>query len=189
MKNILVTGQPGSGKTTLVQTIASRLQDLCPAGFYTAEIRASGVRQGFELVSFSGERRILSHTTIRSPHRVGKYGVDIAGFEEFCARLPLFVPDQPLIIIDEIGKMECMSAQFRQIVERALVSDTIFFATIALRGDRYIESVKRRNDLELVLVSPRNRHALPDLIVPKIRKMVAERGSDSGSPSGKKETG
>ena len=189
MKNILVTGQPGCGKTTLVQTIASRLQDLCPAGFYTAEIRASGVRQGFELVSFSGERRILSHTTIRSPHRVGKYGVDIAGFEEYCARLPLFVPPHLLIIIDEIGKMECMSAHFRQIVERALVSDTIFFATIALRGDRYIESVKRRNDLELVLVSPRNRHALPDLIVPKIRKMVAERGSDSGSPSGKKETG
>ena len=85
--------------------------------------------------------------------------------------------------------MECMSAHFRQIVERGLVSDTIFFATIALRGDRFIESVKRRDDIELVLVSPSNRHALPDLIVPKIRKMVAERGSDSGSPSGKKETG
>jgi len=134
MKNILITGPPGSGKTTLVQTIASSLQDLCPAGFYTAEIRASGVRQGFELVSFSGERRILSHTTISGPHRVGKYGVDIGGFEEFCARLPLFVPRNPLIIIDEIGKMECMSAQFRQIVERALVSDAIFLATIALRG-------------------------------------------------------
>jgi len=189
MKNILVTGQPGCGKTTLVQTIASRLQDLYPAGFYTAEIRTGGVRQGFELVSFSGERRILSHTTIRSPHQVGKYGVDIGGFEEFCARLPLFVPPHLLIIIDEIGKMECMSAHFRQTVERALVSDTIFLATIALKGDRFIESVKRRSDIELVLVSARNRHALPDLIVPKIRKMVAERGSDTGLTTGKKETG
>jgi len=187
MKNILVTGQPGSGKTTQVQSIASRLQDLCPAGFYTAEIRTGGVRQGFELVSFSNERRILSHTTISGPHRVGKYGVDIRGFEEFCARLPLFVPPHLLIIIDEIGKMECMSAHFRQTVERALVSDTIFFATVALRGDRFIKGMKRRSDIELVLVSPGNRDALPDLIVPKIRKMVAERGSDSGSPSGKEE--
>ena len=189
MKNILITGQPGSGKTTLVQKIASSLQDLCPAGFYTAEIRASGVRQGFELVSFFGERRILSHTTIGGPHRVGKYGVDIPGFEEFCARLPLFVPPHLLIIIDEIGKMECMSAHFRQIVERALVSDTIFLATIALRGDGFIESVKRRSDIELVLVSPGNRHALPGLIVQKIRKMVMEKGSKASLTTGKKETG
>jgi len=188
MKNILITGPPGSGKTTLVQKIASSLQDLCPAGFYTAEIRVSGVRQGFELVSFSGERRILSHTTISGPHRVGKYGVDIGGFEEFCARLPLFVPRHPLIIIDEIGKMECMSAQFRQIVERALVSDTIFLATIALKGDRFIENVKRRHDIELVMVSHQNRHALPDLIVPEIRKMVGEMGRNTGSSTGKKET-
>jgi nucleoside-triphosphatase len=176
MKNILISGPPGSGKTTAVLTIASGLQDVCPAGFYTAEIRAGGIRQGFELVSFSGERRILSHTTITSQYRVGKYGVDVGGFEEFCARLPLFVPDQPLIIIDEIGKMECMSAQFRQIVGRALASDTTFLATIALRGDRFIESVKQRSDIELVLVSPGNRHALPGLIVQKIRKMVMEKG-------------
>ena len=84
--------------------------------------------------------------------------------------------------------MECMSAHFRQTVERALVSDTIFLATIALRGDGFIKSVKRRSDIELVLVSPGNRHALPGLIVQKIRKMVMEKGSDSGSPSGKEET-
>jgi nucleoside-triphosphatase len=187
MKNILITVPPGSGKTTLVRTIASGLQDLCPAGFYTAEIRTGGVRQGFELVSFSGEHRILSHTTISSTQRVGKYGVDVGGFEEFCARLPLFAPRHPFIIIDEIGKMECKSVQFRQIVGRALVSDTIFLATVALRGDRFIESVKQRDDTELVMLSHRNRHALPDLIMPKIRKMVAEKGSDSSSTPGKKE--
>jgi hypothetical protein len=38
------------------------------------------------------------------------------------------------------------------------------------------------------MISHQNRHALPDLIVPKIRKMVAEKGGDTSSTPGKKET-
>ncbi|MCX6681720.1 MAG: AAA family ATPase [Methanoregula sp.] len=185
-KNILINGAPGSGKTTLVRTIAHNLHDLCPVGFYTAEIRINGIRQGFELVSLSGERRILSHVTINSPHRVGKYKVDINGFEEFCTALPLGDTRHPLIIIDEIGKMECMSAQFRQMVEQALISDTIVLATIALKGDRFIEGIRQRDDVELFTVSQQNRHILPDLIIPKIRKMVGETERDTGSVTLKK---
>jgi len=37
------------------------------------------------------------------------------------------------------------------------------------------------------MVSHQNRHALPDLIVPEIRKMVGEKGRDTGLPTGKKE--
>jgi nucleoside-triphosphatase len=181
MKNIFITGAPGIGKTTLVRTVAERLRDLAPAGFYTAEIRVSGIRQGFELVSLSGERRILAHTGINSPHRVGKYGVDIYGFEEFCAALPLSDPRHPLIIIDEIGKMECMSARFRQMVTGALASDTFLLATIALRGDRFIETIRQRDDVEPVMVSRQNRDLLPDLIIPKIRTMVRRDERYTGS--------
>jgi nucleoside-triphosphatase len=52
-KNILITGPPGIGKTTLIRNIAAGCAEYKPAGFYTAEIRRSGIRQGFELVSFS----------------------------------------------------------------------------------------------------------------------------------------
>jgi nucleoside-triphosphatase len=180
-KNILIEGVPGSGKTTLVRTIAHILRDLRPAGFYTAEIHISGIRQGFELVSVSGERRILAHITIKSPQRVGKYGVDIDGFEEFCTALRLGDPIHPLIIIDEIGKMECMSMQFRQMVEQALISDRIVLATIALKGDRFIEGIRQRDDVELVTLSRQNRDMLPDLIIPKIRKMVKETDRRTGS--------
>jgi nucleoside-triphosphatase len=180
-KNILIEGAPGSGKTTLVRTIAHILKDLSPVGFYTAEIRINGIRQGFELVSLSGERRVLSHITIKSPHSVGKYGVDIDGFEEFCTALPLGDTLYPLIIIDEIGKMECMSIQFRQMVEQALISDRIVLATIALKGNRFIEGIRQRDDVELVTLSRHNRDILPDLIIPKIRKMVKDTEKKTGS--------
>ena len=38
-KNILITGLPGVGKTTLIKKLAEVLNDLNPIGFYTAEIR------------------------------------------------------------------------------------------------------------------------------------------------------
>ncbi|MGE5831636.1 MAG: nucleoside-triphosphatase, partial [Methanomicrobiales archaeon] len=51
IKNILVTGAPGCGKTTLVRRVAENLEAIPVAGFYTEEIREKGERVGFALVS------------------------------------------------------------------------------------------------------------------------------------------
>jgi len=59
-------------------------------------------------------------------------------------------------------------------VEQALISDGVDLATIALKGDRFIEGIRQREDVELVTLSRHNRDMLPDLIIPKIRKMVKE---------------
>lgn len=37
IKNILITGAPGVGKTTLIKKLADALNDFNPAGFYTAQ--------------------------------------------------------------------------------------------------------------------------------------------------------
>jgi nucleoside-triphosphatase len=72
MKNILITGQPGIGKTTLIKKLSDELKYLHPVGFYSTEIREEGIRKGFELISLSGRKGLLSHTDIRSPCRVGR---------------------------------------------------------------------------------------------------------------------
>jgi nucleoside-triphosphatase len=169
-KNILITGPPGCGKTTLIRDIAHRLDHLHPAGFFTAEIRSGGVRQGFELLGLNGKSGLLAHAGIRSPHRVGKYGVDIPAFEAFLDDLSL--PESPpgLIIIDEIGKMECMSEKFRLMTGEIFSSEVACVATIAKKGDRFIESIKLRGDCILISVTRENRQALPGYIISLVEK-------------------
>jgi len=159
-KNILITGLPGVGKTTLIVKLAEALKDFYPAGFYTTEIREEGVRKGFELISLDGRKGLLSHTDIDSQNRIGKYKVDINGFENFLESIPFFEPKIHLIIIDEIGKMECLSEKFKRILQEMLDSQKWVIGTIALKGSGLISEVKKRQDVKLFEMTKKNRHCL-----------------------------
>ena len=164
----LITGKPGVGKTTLVQKIIEQMRSVNMAGFYTAEIRGMGSRLGFELQGLNGGRRTLAHVGIDSQHRVGRYGVDKDGFEEFLATLDLLNPDVELIVIDEIGKMELFSYRFRSLVCDALSADKQVLATIPLKGNEFIREIKQRLDIKLLEVTHANRDRLPAAIVERL---------------------
>ena len=161
----LMTGKPGVGKTTLVQKIIKRMGSVNMAGFYTAEIRSKGSRLGFELQGLNGGCRTLAHVEIDSQHRVGRYGVDKDGFDEFLATLDLLNPDVELIVIDEIGKMELFSNRFRSLVCNALNSDKQVLASIPIKGNEFIREIKQRIEIHLFEVTHGNRDHLPDAIV------------------------
>lgn len=171
-KNMLITGMPGVGKTTLVRRIVDRLNHLRCVGFYTAEIRQGGVRKGFKLIDFSGRRSVLAHVRIKSPFRVGKYGVDVKHFEDFLDAIDIFGPDSDLIVIDEIGKMECISDHFIFCVEEILSSKKPVLATIALRGGGLIERTKLRQDCVLFEVTPESRDGLVSIISEQVLRMA-----------------
>jgi nucleoside-triphosphatase len=165
----LITGKPGVGKTTLVQKIIERMRSVKMAGFCTAEIRDMGSRLGFELHGLNGERRILAHVEIDSRNRVGRYGVDTNGFEEFLEALNLLNPDVELIVIDEIGKMELFSDRFRSLVRNALNSDKQVLASISLKGNEFIREIKQRLDVQLLEVTHGNRDRLPEAIMEELQ--------------------
>jgi len=159
-KNILITGVPGIGKTTLIKGLFESFNHFHPDGFYTQEIREGGIRKGFELISFDGRRAILSHVEIKSHFKVGKYGVDVSGFEDFLSSISFFNPDKHLIIIDEIGKMECLSDKFKMILKKVLYSEKRLIATVALKGGGIIEEIKKREDIILFEMTHINRNTL-----------------------------
>ena len=69
-KNILFTGRPGVGKTTVIMKLISGLEGV--GGFYTEEIRQRKERKGFRIVTLRGKKGILAHKALKSPYRVGK---------------------------------------------------------------------------------------------------------------------
>ncbi len=167
--NILITGAPGVGKTTVIGRILEAAESLHPVGFYTEEIREGGARTGFSLVSTAGKRAVLAHEKIQGRFAVGKYGVDVAGFERFLAAVPFRdgEPECP-VVIDEIGRMECFSKIFTDLVAELLSSDRTVIATVALKGDGLIESVKKRPDCDVIEVTRENRDSLPRDILERV---------------------
>ncbi len=155
---ILLTGLPGCGKTTALMNILARLDCKKVAGFYTQEIRAGGVRKGFCWKSMDGAEGVLAHVDIKGARRVGRYGVDVAGFEKSVA--PILDIDRTcaeLFVIDEIGKMECFSEKFVSAIHRLFVSDRTVLATVAQKGAGLIAQVKNHPQAVLFELTRQNR--------------------------------
>ncbi|NWG01906.1 MAG: NTPase [Syntrophaceae bacterium] len=171
-KNLLITGLPGVGKTTLIKKLSEALKHYHPVGFYTEEIREKGERKGFELINLEGRKGLLSHKDIRSPYRVCQYKVDVEGFEGFLDSISFFSPLARLIIIDEIGKMECLSDRFKKLLIEILNSEKWVIATIGLKGSGLIAEVKEREDVQLLEITKKNRDSLLSEILKEIEKGI-----------------
>jgi len=172
-ENILLTGKPGIGKTTIIKTLARRLAGFEPKGFYTEEVRGSGRRIGFMLRTLDGrEAGLLAHIDIRSPWRVGRYGVAMEKFDEFLAGIEEEIVSGRLIMIDEIGKMECFSTPFRELITAILNAGNIFIGTIAEKGGGFLEDIRKRKDVEIVSITRENRDDLLERLEHRIRKCI-----------------
>ena len=157
MKQVyLLTGRPGTGKTSLIKQVVAQIKGKA-GGFYTEEIRSQGVREGFRLVTLSGEDAILAHVNIRTPYRVSKYGVDIDALERVgVPALYRAVEQCDLVVIDEIGKMELFSVKFREAVSQIIGSEKRVLGTIMLNPNPWADAIKRQPQINLITVTRDN---------------------------------
>jgi nucleoside-triphosphatase THEP1 len=168
-KNILITGRPRVGKSTLVMRVIERLRELGHTdigGFYTLEKRQEGSRVGFDIHTLDGRVGRLAEVGFESRYRLGKYGIDMECFEAVALRaLEEAIKKGHMVVIDEIGYMELKSKRFRLLVEEALESPGPLLATIMRSRFDFPDKIKARSDVVLLTVRVENRDRLVGEIV------------------------
>jgi nucleoside-triphosphatase len=158
---ILLTGDPGCGKTTVVRRVVERLTDhVSMTGFLTEEIRELGTRKGFRGRTLDGHDFLLAHVDSESDLRVGPYGVEVEGLER--VGVPSLTPtaETDLIVLDEIGKMESFSEAFRERVVELLEGDTPVLATVAVHGVGFVKRVRHHRGAMLVRMTRKSRDGM-----------------------------
>jgi nucleoside-triphosphatase len=157
--NILITGPPRCGKSTLMEKIVERI-DLPAIGFFTREIRAQGRRTGFSITTLDGRKGILAHKDIKGRFRVGKYGVNLEDIDSIAVPSMMPAKEDEVVVIDEIGKMECFSIKFKEALTRVLEVPNWVIGSIAQKGGAFIQGIKEREDVTVIDVTPQNRDIL-----------------------------
>jgi len=166
---ILLTGPPQCGKTTVVKKVVAGFPGRA-SGFYTREVRETGRRVGFEIVALDGQTAWLSHVDFPGPYRVGKYGVNLGHLHRLALPVMEYAPGIDLVVVDEVGKMECLSRPFIDALERLWAAPVPLLITVAEKSGGYIRQVREKEGALLITVTPANRDELPDNIIKLLSK-------------------
>jgi len=169
-KNVLITGAPGIGKTSLISRLHHDLAPLYIRGFYKEAIYEYQILKGYRLATFDFKDLILAHIHIVGPDRIGELGLNLDGFNALLSQQLSPDPKVELFLIDEISMMECKSLQFRDMILNIINSNIPLIATIASHDVLDILNIKEREDISILNMNHKNRDSIWKSVLVEISK-------------------
>lgn len=167
---LLLTGNPGVGKTTVILKTINILKTngVVIGGVASKEIRKNKTRVGFELIDLGTDARgVLASSELSLGPRLGRYRVNLKDLAEVAAKaLEIGIQYAELVVCDEIGPMEMFSPEFRRAVKSMMSSNKPVLGTVhKYTKDPIVEEIKSHPRTTLIEVDLENRELLPEGIV------------------------
>jgi len=174
-RHVFITGKPGVGKTTLVQRVLRRLgPSVGISGISTVEIcNAAHERTGFRSfnVSDGNSVQIASKRSSEEPSnsaieeaRVGPYVVHVkenVAFARQAIERSIKTSPRSLMVLDEVGAMQCISTEYEEILARVLQGDEWnCFGTIPAKDLHvlpFVDHLRARRDVKVIEVTEETR--------------------------------
>ena len=160
---ILITGPPGSGKSTLISRLMGYYtqRNYKIYGFITPEVRQNNKRKGFDVEDIYSKKKfpLARVELLNTKFKLGNYSVFIKEFEDYLdTALNIKENLIDLLIIDEIGKMELFSRKFQDLIEKFFQSEVPIIATIGQKVNHPIKDfILGINNTTLLFLNRENR--------------------------------
>lgn len=165
MKNIFLTGDIQVGKSTLINKVLENLN-----------IKLGGFKTFGDNYTKNGESDIVissvcSDESYIAAHR-GNCGNTVFNdvFNTYGVEFLKFEAD--LIIMDELGYLESDAIEFQKAVLNVLDSDKPVLGVVRNKQTPFLDEVRSNKNTELIIVTPKNRDMLYEIVLKKIRELL-----------------
>ncbi len=173
INRLFLTGDPGSGKTTVIRKVCDLLsvRGKRIGGMVSREMLERGVRVGFEIEDIATHTiGVLAHVYLSHGPRVGRYRVNLSDLSLVgTTAITNAIGKADLVVVDEIGPMELHLSSFIKAVRMVLNCPKDVLGTIHKHAsDPLVNFIKSNREYEIIEVRSVNRDRLPFTIAERL---------------------
>lgn len=178
MKQILILGAKGAGKSTLIQRLLADLPHIRPHGFVTK--REPPDAEGFCQVYIHPAADAVADWQRTEHNRIGacrdrRGQAKAETFDGYGVELLSDIPAGAPVVMDELGFFETEAHAFRKRVMELFSSDAVVIAAVKDKPTDFLDEVLRHENATVYRIDAENRDALYETLRAELAPLFAGR--------------